>query len=100
LRGIFTAHSCCGASLRWADVGVRPYAGRCKLGHLPRLALVFPEVLNDERLHSGDTEEALGRGVYGEASEVAGNPATVELLGDGNASAGAAEAVEDEIVLV
>src|SRR5207249_9595841 len=24
LRGIFTAHSCCGASLRWADVGVRP----------------------------------------------------------------------------
>jgi len=54
-------------------VGVRPYAGRCKLGHLPRLALVFPEVLNDERLHSRDTEEALARGVYGEASEVAGN---------------------------
>ena len=54
-------------------MGVRPYAGRCKLGHLPRLALVFPEVLNDERLHSRDTEEALARGVYGEASEVAGN---------------------------
>ena len=36
----------------------------------------------------------------GEASEVAGNPAAVELFGDGGGGAGTAEAVEDEVAFV
>lgn len=66
-----------------------------KFGDLPLLALVLAEVLNDERLHAGDAEQALADGVNGEASEVASNPAAVELLGNGSGGAGAAEAVED-----
>ena len=40
-------------------------------------------------------EQALASGVDGETSEVAGNPAAVELFGDSGGGAGAAEGVED-----
>lgn len=66
---------------------------------MPLLALVFAEVLDDEGLRV-DAEQALAGGVDGEASEVAGNPAAVELFGDGGGGAGAAEAVEDEVTLI
>ena len=64
------------------------------------LALVLAEVLDDERLHAGDAEQALARGVDGEASEVAGDPAAVELFGDGGGGAGTAEAIENEVAFV
>ena len=68
-----------------------------KLRDLPLLALVLAEVLHHERLHAGDAEQALARGVDGESSQVTGNPAAVELFGDSSGCAGTAEAVEDDI---
>jgi hypothetical protein len=72
------------------------FAVRGELSDLPLLAFVFAEVLDDEGLHVGDAEQALAGGVDGEASEIAGDPAAVELFGDGSGGAGAAEAVEHE----
>src|SRR5581483_7287388 len=55
--------------------------------------LVLAEVPHGERPHAGDLQEALARRVDGEAAEVAGDPAAVELLGDGGRRAAAAEAI-------
>ena len=71
-----------------------------ELRGLPRLALVFAQVLDDERFDILDAEQPLARGVDGEAPQVAGDPAAVELFGDGRRGAAAAEAVEDEVVFV
>ena len=71
------------------------FAIRGELGDLPLLALVFAEVLDDEGLYVGNAEQTLTGGMDGEASEVAGNPAAVELFGDGGRGAAADEAVED-----
>ena len=71
-----------------------------ELGGLPGLALVLAQVLHDERANALDAEQALARGVDGEAAEVGGDPAAAELLGDGGRRAAAAEAVEDEVALV
>ena len=76
------------------------FAVRGELGDLPLLALVLAEVLDDERLHAGDAKEALAGRVDREASEVAGNPAAIELFGDGGGGAGTAEAVENYVVFV
>jgi hypothetical protein len=69
-----------------------------KLGDLPLLALVFAQVLHDEGLHIGDAEQALARGVDGEASEVAGDPAAVEFFGNGGGGAASNKAVQNQIV--
>ena len=50
--------------------------------------------------HVRDAEQPLARGVDGEAPQVAGDPAPVQLLGDGRGGAAAAEAVENEVVFV
>ena len=71
-----------------------------ELRGLPRLALVFAQVLDDERFDVLDAEQPLARGVDGEAPQVAGDPAAVQLLGHGRGGAAAAEAVEDEVVFV
>jgi len=67
---------------------------------LPLLALVFAEVLDDERFNVGDAEQALACSVDGEAAKVTGDPAAVELFGDGGGGAGTAEAIENEGTLV
>ena len=46
------------------------------------------------------SQQPLARGVDGEAAEVAGDPAAVQLLGDGGRRAAAGEAVEDEVAFV
>jgi hypothetical protein len=86
--------------LHRADVGVLPYAGRGKFRHLPLLALVFAEVLHHEPLYAEDAEQARARGVNGESSQVAGNPAAVEFFGYGGRRPGTTEAIENEIALV
>ena len=76
------------------------FAVRGELSDLPLLALVFAEILDNERFNIGDSEQAFARGVDGEASKIAGNPTAVELFGDGGGGAGTAEAVEDDVAFV
>ncbi len=64
------------------------------------LPFVFAEVLDDERLHVWDAEQALARGVDGEASKVAGYPAAIECFGDGRGGTGADETIKDEIAFI
>ncbi len=49
---------------------------------LPDLALVPAEVGDDEGLAAGEVEQALARGVDGEAAEIDGDPAAVQAFGD------------------
>jgi hypothetical protein len=51
-----------------------------KFRRLPRLALVFSEVLDNEGPDAGNTEESFTGGMNGEAPEVARNPPTIELF--------------------
>ncbi len=69
-----------------------------ELGDLPLLAFVLAEILDDERLHASDAEQALAGGVDGEASEVAGDPAAIELFGDGGGGAAAYEAIQHQTI--
>ena len=67
---------------------------------LPVLPLVLAKVQDLEWLAALDAEQALTRGVDGEAAQVAADPAAAELLGDGEGCAGAAEEVSDEVTFV
>ena len=71
-----------------------------ELRGLPRLALVFAQVLDHERFDVLDAEQTLAGGVDGEAPQVAGDPAAVQLFGHGRGGAAAAEAVQDQVVFV
>jgi hypothetical protein len=71
--------------------------GTIELGLHPRLALVLPKVLYDEGLDAGDREHPLAGGVYGEATEVARDPASVVFLGDCGGRTASAKAVKDEV---
>jgi hypothetical protein len=63
------------------------------------LPLILAKVLDDERFHVRNAEQALARGVDGEASKVTSNPAAVEFFGDGGGGAGSDKAVKDKGVL-
>ncbi len=76
----------------------RPVLG--ELAGLPQLPLVLAEVLDDEGPHVGDVEQPLAGGVDGEAAQIAGDPAPVQLLSHGGGGSAADEAVEDEVVFV
>src|SRR5205807_8800596 len=76
------------------------YAGRCELGHCHAWRSYLPRFWTTNGFTPGDAEQALAGGVDSEASQVAGNPAAVELFGHGGGGAGAAEAVEHEVAFV
>ena len=78
----------------------RLWATDGELARLPELPFVLAEVLHHERTHVFDVEQTLAGGVDGETAQVAGDPTTVQLFGDGSGCAGAAEAVEDQVVFV
>ena len=59
--------------------------------------LVGAEVLDVEGAAVGDVQQALARGVDGEAAEVAPDPAAVELLGDGDCRSRAGEEVGHQV---
>ena len=73
---------------------------RWELSGLPRLAFIFAEILDNERFHAGNGEQALARGVDGKAAEVAGNPPPTELFGDNGSRATADKAVENQITML
>ena len=60
----------------------------------------LPEVEHLEGFAALDAEQPLAGDMDGPAAEVAANPASAELLGDGERSAGAAEEVSDEVARV
>ena len=61
-----------------ASIGGLPITAR-ELPRLPQLPFVFAEILHDERPHVGNAEQPLAGGVDGEAAEVAGDPAAIQL---------------------
>ena len=69
----------------------RPYV---KFRRLPRLPLVFPQVLNHKRAHVRNPQKTLARGVDGKPPQIASNPAAAKLLGDSRSCPAAAEAIQ------
>src|SRR5581483_5611351 len=69
-----------------------------KLRRLPGLALVLSEVLNDEGFDALQCQQSLARGVDGKPSQVRGDPAAPELLGDCGGRTGADEAIQYEVI--
>ena len=91
-------------------VFVRPPCRAVAVGNfsLPALALIAPQVVNIKGAvglafflqFALNVHQTLGRGVDGESSKVARNPATTEFLGDGCGRARAAEKIRDQVALV
>ncbi len=73
---------------------------RAELRCLPGLALVFAKVLHGEGAYVRDGQESLPGGVDGEAADICGDPASVQLFGYSCGRAGAYKAIEDEVALV
>ena len=67
---------------------------------LPVLPLVSAQVQDLEWIAALDAEQTLTRGVDGEAAQVTADPATAELLGDGEGCTRAAEEVGDEVAVL
>ena len=71
-----------------------------ELSILPRSAFILSEILNGEWFYSGDGEQSLPSRMKGEASEVTGNPSSIELLRYSGSTPASDETIQHEVALV
>src|SRR6266849_1286794 len=69
-----------------------------KFCHLPRLSLVFAEVLDGERPDTRNPQEPFARSVDCKPAQITSNPASVQLLGNSGCCATPNEAIEHQII--
>ena len=72
-------------------------AVRGELSHLPGLPLVLAEVLNDEGLHAGDSQQSFAGCVDSESGKIAGNPASAKTFSEDGSRSTSHKAIQYQI---